>query len=114
MSAAPVVLESAVFHIGGVVRVSGSGDGLEVGIVAGAGVSVVDHSGYGSTAGEAVINAPQEFRLVLFLAGCGPVVLSGGPAVKKGLQFFKIHGKPRRNAVQHHADGGSVGLAEYG
>ena len=114
MSAACRILEAAVFDLGGVVRMTGPGTVLEIFIVTGTGVLIVNHCGNGGTAGIAVQDACQKFRPVLLLPGCGPVVLTRCPAVEESLQFFQIYGKSRRDAVQGHADGRAVGLTENG
>ena len=114
MAAACRVLMSAVFDLGGVVRMAGAGAVLQVGVVPGAGVGVADEGGDGCAAGGVFHQTGEKFRRVRLPAGGGVVVLSRGPAGKKGGQGFHIHGKPGGNAVENHADARPVGLAENG
>ena len=51
MTAACRILEAAVFDLGGVVRMTGPGAVLEIAVIPGAGVFVVDDGGNGSAAG---------------------------------------------------------------
>ena len=68
VSASGGVLKSAVFDLGGEVRVSGTGAVLQIGVVPGAGVFVVNRGGNGCAAGEAVQNSGEKFRPVGFLS----------------------------------------------
>ena len=114
MAAAGCVLEAAVFDLGGVVRVPGAGAISQCFIITGVGIVIVDHGGNWRAAGKAIQNAAEKFGAILFLAGCGPVMLPRCPAVQELLQFLQVNGQPRRDPVQGHADGGTVGLAENG
>ena len=91
-----------------------SGTIFQIGIVTGAGIRVMDHSGYGCAAGVTIQNTRQKLRTIRLLSGCGPVILSRRTAIQKGLQFVKINRKSRWDAIQRHADGRSMGLTENG
>ena len=69
VSAPGGVLESAVLDLGGEVRMAGTGAVLQIGIVPGAGVFVVNRGGDGRAAGVAVQNSGEKFRPVGFLSG---------------------------------------------
>ena len=112
MTAAGSILVAAVFYLRGVVRVTGPGTVLQIGIISGTGVMVVYHRGNRSAAGMAVHQTGKKFGAIFFLSGGGPVILTGCPSVQKDLQSFQVYRKTRWNTVQGHADGRSVGLAE--
>ena len=114
MAAAGVVLKPAVFYLRGIIRVAGAGAVAQIGVIAGAGIGIADDGGNGRAAGVAVQQAAQEFRPILLPARGGKIILPGRAAVEERLQALQIHGKPRRDAVQGHADGCAVGLAEDG
>ena len=83
MAAACYILIAAVFHLRGVVGVTGTGDVVEIGVVLGPGIFIVDDGGNGRAAGVAVQQACQKFGTVFLLAGGGPVVLAGCSAVQE-------------------------------
>ena len=114
MTAAGSILKAAVFDLGGVIRVTRPGTVGKASIVSGTGVGIVNDGGNRGTAGVAVQNSGEELRPVFFFPGGGPVVLTRGPAVQEGLQSHKVHRKPCGDAVQGHADGRPMGLAENG
>ena len=58
------VLKSAVFDLGGEVRMTGTGAVLQIGVVPGAGAFVVNGGGNGRAAGEAVQNSGEKLRPV--------------------------------------------------
>ena len=114
MAAASRILEAAVFNLGGVIRMTWPGTVGQIGVVSGTGIGIVNDGGNGGAAGKAIQDSRQKFRTVFFLPGGGPIVPAGSTAIQKGLQNIEIYGKSRRDAVQGHADGRPMGLAENG
>ena len=70
VSASGGVLKAAVFDLSGEIRMTGTGAVLQISVVPGAGVFVVNGGGNGRAAGEAVQNSGEKFRPVSFLSGC--------------------------------------------
>ena len=88
MAAAGAVLVTAIFDLGGVVRVPWPGAVLQIGIIPGAGVVVADDGRNGCAAGLAVQQAAEEFRPVLLPPRGGKVVLPRCSALEELLQLL--------------------------
>ena len=74
------VLPAPIPHLGGVVGVSGPGHVLQIVVILGAGVGVLNHRRQRGSAGHSVHQAAQDFRQVRLLPGGGHVAVSRGPA----------------------------------
>ena len=114
VAAAGIVLTAEIFHVGGIVRVARPGHRGEGSVVLGAGVPIADDGGQGHAAGGISPQPRQKLRGVRLFAGGGIGVAAGSPALQEALQGLKIDLLPGGDALQGHADGGGVGLAENG
>ena len=114
VSAAPRILKAVVFGVGCVIRMAGAEQVGGLGIVAAAGVLVLDHQGDGGAGRPAVHNAGEELHPVRLHAGGGQAVAPRPALVHAGGEEGIIHRHTRRHAVQHGADGAAMALAEDG
>ena len=103
---------AAVFHRRGEVGMAGTGDHGKPRVVPGADVGVADDGGQGRTAGDVPHEAGEKFRYIRLFSGGGPLVLTRCTAVQKALKGLHVDGLSGRQALQRHADGRRVGLAE--
>ncbi len=87
---------------------------LQAGIIIGPGVGIAEDGGNGRAAGAPSIQTGKKLRLVGLLPGRGKLALPRGPAAEKALQRLQIDHKAGGEALQRHADGRRVGLAEDG
>ena len=85
MPAACGILEAAVLHLSGVVRMTGAGTVFQIGVIPGAGILIMDDCSNGCAAGEAIQNAGQKLRPVFLPTGGRPVVLTWCTAIQEGL-----------------------------
>ena len=112
MTATGHILETAILDLCGVIRVARTGSDLQIVIVTGADVGVVNYSGNRCATGIAINNTGQKFRVVCFLAGSSPRLAAGRSSIQKTLQLLQIHRKSGRNSVKCHANGRAVRLTK--
>ena len=113
VAAAPHVRLTAPLDEGGVVRVAGPGLVPEFRIIQGVLVAVFDDGAQRRAAGDAVLQAGEKHRNIGLLPGGGQAVLAGPAPVQEAVQFLQVDSLPGGQAVYHHADGLSMGLAEH-
>ena len=112
VSAAPVVLAPLALDEAGIVPMAGPGgvaDGL---IVLGVLVGVANEHGQRRAGGLALEYAGEHLHRVALPAGGSGGVLAGLPPVQLPLNGLQIQLQAGGDALQHHADGRAVGLAE--
>ena len=115
----PRVEADTVQFLSGVVNghTTGTAIALKVcglGVIAAAGVLVLDHQGNGRAGGVAVDHARKKLDLIGLHPGGGKTVAPGPALVHAGGNAGLVHGDACRHAVQHRADGGTMALAENG
>lgn len=103
----------APFHPRGIIGVRGARLVGQLRVVRGVLVAVVNDRAQRRAAGHAVAQTGEEFRRVGFLPRGRKRAFSGFAPIQKGLQLRKINALARRQAVDGHADRGSVGLSEH-
>ena len=110
-----VVLGAEVLHLGGVVGVAGPGRAAQGGVVPGAGVGVADDGREGRAAGAAVLQGRRGTRAhpPPFVA-VDQAFCPGRPAAQKALKGVQVHRFSGGDALDGHADGRGMGLAEDG
>ena len=114
VSAAPGILKAVVFGVGRIIGVAGAEQVGGLGVIAAAGVLVLDHQGNGRAGGVAVDHARKKLDLIGLHPGGGKTVAPGPALVHAGCNAGLVHGDACRHAVQHRADGGTMALAENG
>ena len=91
MSSTCSILEASIFDLGGIIRMTGSGVILQIAIVTGTGIFVIDDSSKRSAASISIHNTTQEFRTVFLFPGRGPFILSGCSTIQKHLEFLDVY-----------------------
>ena len=114
VSAARAVLIAAVFDLGGVVRVTGARRDSKIRVILRAGVRIADDGRERRAAGIAVHKAGEDLRRVGLLARRRPDVFARRAAIQKALEFVQINFLARGDALDRHADGRGMRLAEDG
>ena len=114
VSTAPGVLKAVVFGVGGIVRVAGAEQVSRLGVVAAAGVLVLDHQGDGRAGGVTVHDAGEQLNFIGLHTGRRKPIAPGAALIHAGGNEFLIHRHTSGHAVQHTADGPAVALAEDG
>lgn len=103
---------AAVFHRRGEVGMAGTGDHGKPRVAPRSGCGVADVAVRGVPPGDVPHEAGEKFRYIRLFSGGGPLVLTRCAAVQKALKGLHIDGLSGRQALQRHADGRRVGLAE--
>ena len=109
---APHVGVAAPLGPGGEIRVARPGLIGKLPVVLRVLVRVFYHGAQRRAAGLSPLQAGEEFRHVVLLPGGGEGARSRPPAVQEALELLQVNRLPGGEAVHHHADGLSVGLAE--
>ena len=112
MASAPVVVAPLITHIAGVVPVSWAGQVLQLRVVPGTGVGICDHRAQRGARGPALKQAGEDLRHIRLLPGGGQGTSPRGPAGHLGGHPLQVQLQPRRHPLQHHTDGGAVGLSK--
>ena len=112
MSAAPHIIEAPVPEGAGIVRMSRPGELGQVGVIHRVGVCVHDHGTQRSAGGFIVVQTGHDLWNIQFRPGRGSPVLFRRSASQKACDLLQVDGFPRREIVDHHADGCAVGFAE--
>ena len=120
LAAAAAIVAQPIFDVVGVVGVAGAIFVLDVGVVLGALIDIVDQerdrrAGGHLLAGRFVHeHAGEDFDRVRLLALRGEARLAGPAAIEIGLNVGLAQRNARRAAVDHAADGRPVAFAEGG
>ena len=114
VSAAPGILKAVVFGVGRIIGVAGAEQVGGLGVIAAAGVLVLDHQGNGRAGSVAVDHARKKLDLIGLHPGGGKTVAPGPALIHAGGQQRLVHRDAGGHAVQHRADGFAVALAEDG
>ena len=112
MSAAAQVVKTGAAHPGGVVGVAGARSVGKKAVVRAVGVGVIEQGGQRLAGGSAVLEATHDARQVAFAPGGSDGAAARGAALQKGAERVHIEGKSGGQAVERHADGGTVAFAE--
>ena len=112
VSATTVVGKAAVTHRCGEVRMTGTRQVLQLGIVLAAGVGIFNTGTQGCTRGFAFKYPRQNFHRIRFLAGGRGLVTTGRTASHLRSHRIHIQRQPRGQAGDHHTDGRAVRFTE--
>ena len=113
-AAAATVVTLAVLLVIGVVGVAGSEQILDLGVVLGALIGVLDEQPDGGARGLALEHPGEDLHLVRLAALSGVAGRTGLAPVQIPLQIVFAYLQPRRAAVDHGAQRQTVALAESG
>ena len=113
MSAATHIVVSVVAHGAGIVRVSRTRQPLKLVVIHRSGICVLNDRAERCARGSFAQYARAYLRHVLFLAGGGSGIITGGAAVHLKLYLIKIDLFARRKAVNYNAYSDAVALAKY-
>ena len=112
MPAASDIVHVVILHARREVRMSRAGLAVQLGVVLGARVGVLDDRCNGCAGGVPVDHTGDNVGGVGLAALGRRFVAAGGTTVQKGLQPLQVNSDTCRNAIERAADGGGVRLAE--